>query len=291
MTRQLLGAAAVSALFTLSSCAPVIPAELSNARSAYRRASQGPASQVVPAELHKAMDALNRAEVAFQDEPRAQSTRDLAYVAERKAELAEALAGQVVDKRAKAQADDQFQKKQAEIQASTKGALADTRAELGQAEQGRHDAEVKTAATEAQLKTVQDAMDKLGAKEEARGLVITLSGSVLFASNQDTLLPAAQTRLEQVAAALLANRQRSLTIEGHTDSRGSIDHNLDLSRRRADAVRSFLISRGYDGDLIQATGIGESRPVARNTSADGRANNRRVEIIVARGPGPLHSSR
>ena len=290
MTRVISGAFAMSALLTLSACAPVVPAELSNARIAYKRASQGPASSAVPADLHKAMDALNQAEVAFKNEPREQRTRDLAYIAERKAQLAEALAGQVIDKRATAQAEDQLRKKQAEVQAATKGALADTRAELGAAEQSTKDAEAKTAATEAQLKTVQDALDALGAKEEARGLVITLSGSVLFATNEDTLLPAAQSRLEQVATALLANRQRSITIEGHTDSRGSASHNMDLSLRRADAVRSFLVSRGYDGDLIHAQGIGESRPIAKNTSADGRANNRRVEIVVAPNR-PLQSSR
>jgi outer membrane protein OmpA-like peptidoglycan-associated protein len=80
----------------------------------------------------------------------------------------------------------------------------------------------------------------------------------------------------------MATKERRLTVEGHTDSQGSSNSNQSLSQRRADAVRSYLISRGYPGDLIQAQGIGEDRPVADNNSAEGRANNRRVEIIVDR---------
>ena len=119
-------------------------------------------------------------------------------------------------------------------------------------------------------------------------MVITLSGSVLFATNQATLLPAAQERLNQVAAALLTTRERVLVVEGHTDSRGSESYNLDLSQHRADAVRSYLVSRGYMADRIQAHGIGKARPVSENETAEGRANNRRVEIIVA---PELHSTR
>ena len=115
-------------------------------------------------------------------------------------------------------------------------------------------------------------------------MVITLSGSVLFASNRATLLPEARTRLDQVAEVLLTTRERHLTVEGHTDSQGSVNFNLDLSQRRADAVRSYLVERGYQGDLIQAHGLGKGNPIADNASAEGRANNRRVEIIIAHEP-------
>ncbi len=127
---------------------------------------------------------------------------------------------------------------------------------------------------------MQDALAKLAAvKEEARGLS-SLSGSVLFASDQAVLLPEAQTRLDQVAQALLANKERTIIVEGYTDSRGSDDHNLDLSRRRAEAVRSYLTSRGYEPDRISARGMGKDSPVASNSTAEGRANNRRVEIVI-----------
>ena len=79
----------------------------------------------------------------------------------------------------------------------------------------------------------------------------------------------------------MATKERKLIVEGHTDSQGSSSSNQVLSQQRADAVRSYIISRGYPADLIQAQGIGEDRPVADNASAEGRANNRRVEIVIA----------
>ena len=125
------------------------------------------------------------------------------------------------------------------------------------------------------------ALAKLAAvKEEARGLVITLSGSVLFRSDEATLLPEAQTKLGQVADALMAEKERTIVVEGHTDSQGADAYNLDLSKRRAEAVRSFLVSRGYDAGKVSAVGIGEARPLGDNATAEGRANNRRVEIVI-----------
>jgi outer membrane protein OmpA-like peptidoglycan-associated protein len=146
----------------------------------------------------------------------------------------------------------------------------------------RADADPRAADTQtalAELATVKD---------EPRGMVITLSGGVLFASNREVLLPEARTRLEQVAEVLLTNRERTLTVEGHTDSRGSQSHNLDLSQRRANAVRRYLMGRGYQGDLIQARGLGKASPVAENATAEGRACNRRVEIVIAREPHALN---
>ena len=111
-------------------------------------------------------------------------------------------------------------------------------------------------------------------------MVITLSGSVLFASNKDALLPAAQERLGQVGDALKTQDDHKIVVEGHTDSQGSAQSNQGLSERRAQAVVSFLIARGVPVDQIRAQGLGPSRPIADNTSPEGRANNRRVEIIV-----------
>jgi outer membrane protein OmpA-like peptidoglycan-associated protein len=71
-------------------------------------------------------------------------------------------------------------------------------------------------------------------------------------------------------------------VEGYTDSQGSDTYNLDLSQRRADAVRDYLVHRGYDSSRVQAHGIGEGRPIADNATAEGRANNRRVEIVLER---------
>jgi len=108
---------------------------------------------------------------------------------------------------------------------------------------------------------------------ESLGLVITLSGSIIFASGKSALLPAAQNQLKQVYDALVSKTERKIIVEGHTDSQGSSSSDLVLSVQRADAVRSYIISRGYPADLIQAQGIGEDRPVADNANPEGRAND------------------
>ena len=276
----------------LSACAATIPMELADARAEYGRASSGPTAQAAPAELHVANLALAQAEQSFKTDPDSYRTRDLAYVARRKAQLAEAAASIAIQQKSEAQAKNDYQTTQGKVVAKTKQDLSQTRTALAASERnGEATAEKLSteqearAAAEKRAADAQAALAKLAAvKEEPRGMVITLSGSVLFASNRAVLLPDARTRLDQVAEVLLTTRERHLTVEGYTDSQGSVNYNLDLSQRRADAVRSYLVERGYQGDLIQAHGLGKGSPVADNASAEGRANNRRVEIIIAPEP-------
>ena len=285
----------------LLACAHQPPVELVMARQEYQRASTGPAAQVKPDEVHKAYTALQTAENSFADDPESSKTRDLAYIAQRKAQIAEALAaGQVAANQGGA-ASQQYQKKEEIIAAQsqqqlgqvkqqlgqTKEQLGQTKDQLAQSQQATQSTaqqlaaeQQARAAAEQQAKQANDALIALQGKEDARGMVITLSGSVLFASNESTLLPDAQTRLNQVADALNQTKDRSVIVEGHTDSKGSASTNQSLSQRRADAVREYLVSRGFPADKIQAHGIGSDRPIADNKSAEGRANNRRVEIIV-----------
>ena len=109
---------------------------------------------------------------------------------------------------------------------------------------------------------------------------ITLSGAVLFATGKSELLPIAKQKIDEVAKALKDQGWKGLLVEGHTDSQGSAAKNQELSQARAESVRSQLISNGLPSDKIRAQGLGPSRPVADNNTAEGRANNRRVEIIV-----------
>src|SRR5581483_126866 len=116
-------------------------------------------------------------------------------------------------------------------------------------------------------------------KEEQRGMVITLTGNVLFESGKWALLPGAQIKLNEVAEALKMNKDRDITIEGHTDNQGNRQSNVDLGQHRAESVKDYIVSRGVDGSRVKAIGIGQDRPIADNSSPEGRANNRRVEII------------
>lgn len=253
------------AAIIISCSASAPPQELVNAREAYQQASNGQAAQLVPAELHKAKVALDEAEKSFQEEPNSFITRDLAYIADRKAKIAVGLAGSAAEKAATVKSKKAYETAQSDILKSAKD-----------------DLEVSKKETKMKAEQLAAALAKLAAKEEERGLVITLSGSVLFASNESTLLPAAQNKLNEVAQALLVAKERRITIEGHTDSQGSSSYNMDLAQRRAEAVRSYIVSRGYPGNMIFAQGIGEGRPIADNNSAEGRANNRRVEIVIDR---------
>lgn len=265
----LLHTIALVSLFT--GCATMASNELDNARAAYQHASQSPTITLVPAELHKAHEALVLAEDSFVKQPDSYKTKDLAYVAQRKSELADALGVMAGDKARTNAANKVFQKTQTEIVQQGKEDLRD--AEL----QGKQDliaSEIRSADALAELAKLATI------REEQRGLVVTLSGSILFRSGKSTLLTTAQTKLDQVANALLSVKSRNLIIEGHTDSQGTKAFNQELSLKRAEAVRDYLVKQGYPADHILALGKGEESPIANNASAEGRANNRRVEIVI-----------
>lgn len=262
------------------------PKELVDARAAYQTASTGPAAQQSPADLHVAKQALDQAERSFVDEGDAPETKDFSYVAIRKAELADASARTALAIKEKEAAErdaqnlqgEQLRKAQNDL-ASTRSNLEKTQDQLAREKAAREEAEKRAAQAMADLQKIASV------KQESRGMVITLSGSVLFPTNESTLLPAAIVKLNEVADALIkGNPDSNITIEGHTDSQGQRQYNMDLSLRRAESVKAQLVSRGVAADRIKTVGIGPDRPVADNKSAEGRANNRRVEIIVEPSP-------
>jgi outer membrane protein OmpA-like peptidoglycan-associated protein len=252
------------------------PRELVDARTEYTMVARGPAAAETPAELHSAQVALQRAERDFQDKGDKPEVRDAAYVALRKAQLADAAAQTNLARKAKVNAEAEAQHVQAQSLQQARSALQATATQLGQSEAARAEAEKKAARAMADLQQIATSV-----KSEPRGMVITLSGSVLFPTNESTLLPSAIQKLNDVAEALTkGNPDANITIEGHTDSQGTLDHNILLSQRRAEAVKAQLVSRGVASDRIKTVGVGPERPIADNKSAEGRANNRRVEIIV-----------
>jgi len=256
------------AIQTLVACStPLPPQELLQARSAYNAASKSAAVQLAPAQLDTAKQSLDKAEAEFKENGDDQSTKDMAYVAGIRAQIAVAEAGREQAARNKAKVDHDFRNSQLDALDSSKTALEAEKQKAANAEKAR-------IAAEASLRELANV------KEESRGMVITLSGSVLFATGKSTLLPIAQQKLAEVAKALNDQGYKSLLVEGHTDSQGSVDKNMALSQERAQAVRSYLISQGVAPDKIRAEGVGSGRPVADNGTAEGRANNRRVEIVV-----------
>jgi outer membrane protein OmpA-like peptidoglycan-associated protein len=267
----------------VTGCATAMaPQDLVNARGAYDRASRGPAQSLDPADLHVAQEQLAAAEASFAKDGDTQQTRDQAYLALRKTELAEVRASTMESDRAKEGIVGAMHGEQKRAVALTSAELALTKAQL--ATQGvalqdetsrRLDAEQRAARAAADLAKFATV------KQETRGMVITLSGSVLFASAKWDLLPAAQARLADVASALTKEDPTSkIVVEGHTDSQGTAPANMELSQHRAQAVRDYLVTRGIASDRITAQGFGLTRSIADNASPEGRANNRRVEIVV-----------
>jgi outer membrane protein OmpA-like peptidoglycan-associated protein len=120
----------------------------------------------------------------------------------------------------------------------------------------------------------------LETRDTARGLIVNMS-DVLFDTGQHTLQPGAREKLAKIAGIIVSHPGLRLNIEGHTDSVGSDEYNQQLSERRAESVRSYLVQSGVPANTITAMGYGESKPVASNDTPSGRQRNRRVEMIVS----------
>ena len=144
-------------------------------------------------------------------------------------------------------------------------------AELARAREAQQQAEAAMKKTLSQLAQV---------REEARGLIVTLPGSIYFDVNKSDVKSAMRARLTEIARALAAAPDRHVLVEGHTDSDGTDEYNLKLSNLRAESVRSILVAGGISPDRVESHGYGETRPVAPNTTAAGKAQNRRVEIVL-----------
>jgi len=178
-------------------------------------------------------------------------------------------------------------------QSLSEQSAAAAQAALAEAEQSRQLAsaralEASLAKQEAELAfsaadSLRLQLDSLSARRDARGEVMTLSGDV-FAPGQAALRPEARANLARVVAFVQSEPTTAVRIEGHTDSRGSDNLNQVLSQRRAEAVRDALIAEGVDGARLQAVGLGENQPVTDNASEQGRARNRRVDVVLRSGP-------
>ncbi|MDB4973790.1 MAG: outer membrane protein [Myxococcaceae bacterium] len=262
-------------LFAAVGCAHNPPKELVDARAAYKQAASGIATKETPAQLHTADNALKLAEQTFEKDGDSEHVRDLSYVAMRKAQFAEVQARVQQNENKLAELESHMSQQQAQELAKLRGQFTQQQQQLAASEAARKDAEARAAAAAADLQRIASV------KQESRGMVITLSGEVLFTSGKADLLPAAQAKLSEVANALTQqNPDARIVVEGHTDAQGSQTFNLDLSTRRAQAVRDYLASHGVAPDRITAQGLGFSRPIADNKTPEGRANNRRVEIVV-----------
>lgn len=147
-------------------------------------------------------------------------------------------------------------------------------------------AQVAATGSQQQAVELQRQIDEMQAKVTDRGLVLTL-GDVLFTSGKADLKTGATGNLNKLIAFLNEYPDRTVMIEGYTDSIGSDDYNQGLSQRRADSVKTYLMGQGVGSARLSASGRGESTPVASNDSESGRQENRRVEIVISNPPAAL----
>lgn len=232
-------------------------------------------SRQADAQIAEAKNAADRLQLSART-VEAEQARLAAQEEERKAQFARSQAQQAQSQAQQAQS----QAQQAQSQAVTAQQQAEAAARAAAAERAQAQAaQDRVRQLEAQLRDIE-------AKQTERGLLVTL-GDVLFAFDKSELLPNAGPRLDRLAAFLKAYPQRRLLVEGYTDGVGSDAYNLQLSERRAAAVRNALMMRGVDPSRITTRGYGKAYPVADNGSAEGRALNRRVEVVIADEQGVL----
>ena len=151
--------------------------------------------------------------------------------------------------------------------------VADSRA--SEAEYARLEADLASK----QVTSLTRQLENLQLRETESGVVVTL-GDVLFASGQATLVEGGRSSLEEVVDLLQTEPDKKIRVEGHTDSLGDADANLLLSEQRAKAVLEALVSLGVANDRISSLGMGEDFPISSNEDEEGRARNRRVDVIL-----------
>lgn len=249
---------ACTSSLALSACssAPVKDPAVEKARASLTELrSDSQLGTRAPVAMEDAERAVAAAEKAVRNEAKREDIDHLAFMADQRIEIA----------RAEAQArlsDDEFKK--------LSGARDTVRLTA-------REREIESAKMEVDMLRKQ--IEELQAKQTDRGLVLTL-GDVLFEFDKADLKPGAEANLNKLVAFLNQYKDRKVVIEGHTDSTGDDAYNLNLSQRRADAVRMFLAAHGIGSDRITSVGKGKAFPITSNADAAGRQKNRRVEVII-----------
>jgi outer membrane protein OmpA-like peptidoglycan-associated protein len=279
---------------TLAACSTVTPVNpnIAEAQRLYQQASTAPdVTRHASAELAKAREALNRAEDAARDRRDNNHLDHLGYIAAQRAQMAMHLAAQrAADARVETAAAER-ERIRADVR-TRQAQLAERNAQIAQAQAQSAQAQAQFAQTQAQTAQAQAAAEAeranrlqreladLAARPTEQGLVVVLQ-DVLFDTGQATLKEGAQAKLDQLATVLKGHPERRVMVAGFTDSVGSAESNLALSRARAESVRNALMARGVPADRIDTRGHGEARPVATNSTQAGRQQNRRVEVVFS----------
>ena len=293
-----------------------VPLDMYEARNAVDIAKARGAEQYAPDIYSKAIGSLQMAEntltsgsdrsqvitaarqtIQFAEDARAlASQREEAERIQKEKEAAAAAAAAKAREEAEAQAAAEAQRqaelaaaREAQLKAEAAAQAADQRAKAAAAQAALQAKELaaKEEAARAQAATqalreqlLKQLNEVLQTTDTPRGLVVNMA-DVLFQTGKYDLSTDAQLKLAKLSGIIQAHPGLNLSIEGYTDTTGGADFNLKLSQQRADAVREFLVSQGLSPNAITSKGLGDADPVADNSTAAGRQQNRRVEIVVS----------
>jgi outer membrane protein OmpA-like peptidoglycan-associated protein len=289
---------AVLLLGVILGCATPVPQALVDARKAVDAAAGNEdVNRYASVELHEAKQALQRADANWLETEDKEEAEQQAYLVTRRVEIAQvAAAGGKAAEEAKTlasqrekvllevrttEADRAISAAEARAREAERERAAAERAKVeaewaqAEAEQARAEA---AALAESERK-LREELAELQARETERGIILTL-GDVLFDVDKATLKAGAMQSLYRLVTFLGEYPDRQVLVEGHTDSTGTEQYNLDLSQRRAEAVVEFLVENGIARDRALPRGYGKAYPVAENETAAGRQRNRRVEIVI-----------
>ena len=294
MKHHLLKSAILASAVMLAACSstPLTTPVLDQARGDFIAANNNPrVATYAPLEFKQASDALDQANAAAAKNESLETVDKLAYIAKQKIATAQAIATQKAAEADIATAGQQrdqvrLEARTAEAEraraaaAGAEAAAAAAQAQTAEAQRQAADAEAMARAAQAKTAQLESMMAELQAKKTERGMIITI-GDVLFATNQATLTPNGVATVRKLAEVLVQNPERTVLVEGFTDSTGSDAYNQALSERRAGSVRDALLGMGVARDRVAARGYGKAHPVASNDTASSRQLNRRVEIVLS----------
>lgn len=276
---------AAAVLAAACASAPMSTPTLDQARADFVSANNNPqVSTYAPMEFKQASEALDQANQAAHRRESLEDVDRLAYVAKQRIataqEVAKAKAAEADIADAARQRDQvRLEARTAEAERAKREAEAAT-AEAQQAQAQAQAAQQQNAVLAERAAQLEALLNDIQAVKTERGYVVTI-GDVLFATDQATLNPSGTSTLRKLADVMTQNPNRTVLVEGFTDSTGSASYNQDLSQRRANAVANALSQMGVSRDRISMKAYGQAFPVASNDSASGRQQNRRVEIILS----------
>jgi len=293
MKNSFLKPAVLASAILLAACSstPTTTPTLDQARADFVSANNNPqVSTYAPMEFRDASAALDAANTAAAKKESLEDIDRLAYVAKQKIataqEVARAKAAEANIANASMERNAvRLEARTAEAERAKREAEAAQAAAMSAQQQANAAAEQNRALAERAAK-LEAMLTELHAKQTERGMVVTI-GDVLFATNEANLTPNGTSTLRKLAEVMQQNPERTVLVEGFTDSTGSSSYNQDLSQRRANAVATALAEMGVARQRIATKAYGEAFPVAGNDSASNRQLNRRVEIVLSNGNAPI----